>query len=170
LLIGGVNSSINEKNIIEFDGKSKDNPMYGRIINCAESHKTYLPAFTDEQTKEMINTLGSYSGIAFSSVYSDINRAFGGQPYAIRQFCAFVFENVKSQRVYDSDYEVSLPTVDVLLAQFNSSNVGQTLCETILQHIHYYKEEYATLARFAHSPEKYNKMKQTEVQSIDHLI
>lgn len=171
LLICGVNSSINEKNIINFDGKSQDNPMYGRIINCAESHKTYLPAFTDEQTKDMINTLGGFSHIAFSNVYSDINRVFGGQPYAIRQFCAFVFENVKAFREYDKNYEVSVATESNLLEQFNASNAGQSLCETILQHIqHYYEEEYATLSRFAHSPQNYNRMDSKEAQSVDHLI
>lgn len=171
LLVCGVNSSINEKSIINFDGKSQDNPMYGRIINCAESQKTYLPAFTDEQTKDMINTLGGYSHIAFSNVYSHINRVFGGQPYAIRQFCAFVFENVKDFREHDKNYEVSVATESNLLKQFNASNAGQSLCETILQHIqHYYEEEYATLSRFAHSPQNYNRMDSKEAQSVDHLI
>lgn len=170
LLICGVNSSINEKNIITFGDDSIDNPMYGRIINCAEAHKTYLPAFTDVQTKDMINTLGGYSGIAFSNVYTDINRAFGGQPYAIRQFCAYVYTHVKSFRKHETDYEVSLPTIKYLLQQFNTSNNGYSICETTLQHIHYYKEEYSTLARFAHSPERYNKIEANEIQCIDHLI
>ena len=61
LVVCGVNSTINEISNLTFNGEQCDNPMYGRIMNCSESGKTYLPAFTDDQTKEMINTLGKYS-------------------------------------------------------------------------------------------------------------
>jgi len=170
LIICGVNSTINEISTVVFDGITGDNPMYERITNSSESYKTYLPAFTDDQTKQMINTLGGYSDIGFSNVYATINKAFGGQPYAIRQFCAFIFDNVKSMRSHFELYEVSQATTDNLLARFNNSSAGRGLCETILQHIRtYYKNEYILLEKMAHSPQKYNVIEGREKQMIDHL-
>jgi len=64
LIVCGVNSTINEQSIISFKGKTCDNPMYERIHNCADFSKNYLPAFSDEQTKNMINKLGSYSNVS----------------------------------------------------------------------------------------------------------
>ena len=155
LIVCGVNSTINEQSTITYKGKSCDNPMYERIHNCADFSKTYLPVFTDEQTGIMINTLGSYSNIGFNNVYVDINRVFGGQPYAIRQFCAYVFDNVKEHRTPGEVYQVSKPTFDALVDSFNNSNKGIQLCKTILQHIQTYSDEYDELKSIALEPEKH---------------
>lgn len=170
LILCGVNSTINEKSIIEFNGNSCDNPMFERIHYCADFSKTYLPVFTDDQTKIMINTLGGYSNIAFNQVYVDINRTFGGQPYAIRQFCAFMFENIKSLRSPNAIYEISKPTFVALSDEFNKSGKGDQVFSTILQHICIYKEEYEMLKKCALAPEKYKTVKQDDVCIIDHLV
>ncbi len=170
LIICGVNSTINEISTISYNGDTGDNPMYERITNCSESYKTYLPSFTDEQTKKMINTLGGYSDIGFTNVYSQINKTFGGQPYAIRQFCAFVFDQVKSMRNHIDVYEVSKATVDNLLIQFNSSIHGKGLYQTILQHVQtYYREEYDMLKTFALNSQGTISIKSENIQSVDHL-
>jgi len=118
----------------------------------------------------MINTLGGYSDIGFSNVYATINNAFGGQPYPIRQFCAYVFESIKSMRDHIETYEVSQATIANLLSEFNGSNAGRRLCETILQHVRvYYKNEYLMLEKMAHSPQKYNVIDGRDKQIIDHL-
>lgn len=170
LIVCGVNSTINEKNKISFDGEECDNPMYGRLMMCQESVSTYLPSFTDEQTKQMINTLGAYSNIAFTNVSSLINRAFGGQPWAIRQFCSYVFENVKEQRELGTVYEVTLAACENLMRQFQQSAQGVLLCETILQHVIIYREEYVLLKKIALNPDKYNTISGDEVVAIDHLL
>lgn len=169
LILCGVNSTINEQSIIHYKGKTCDNPMYERIHNCSDFSKTYLPAFSDEQTKTMINTLGSYSNIAFNNVYADINRSFGGQPYAIRQFCAFVFDKVKANRVPYTTYEVTKPTFDALITEFYNSVKGEQLVKTILQHITIYKEEYEMLKRMALSPEKYRTVEHKDISLIEHI-
>ena len=169
LIICGVNSTINEKSTIVFKGKSCDNPMYERIQNCAGFSKTYLPAFTDDQTGVMINTLGSYSNIGFNNIYVDINRAFGGQPYAIRQFCAYVFDNVKEHRTTGMVYQVSKPTFMALLEKFNNSSKGIQLFNTILQHIQIYSDEYDELKNLALEPEKHRLITPDNATSIDHL-
>ena len=169
IVVCGVNSTINEVSNLTFNGEQCDNPMYGRIMNCSESGNTYLPAFTDDQTKEMINTLGKYSNIAFSYVYGRINNAFGGQPWAIRQFCSYIFDNVKSQRESTHVFEVSKATCDNLMRQFQTSSAGVHLCETILQHLSIYRSEYSLLKKMALSPEKYNSVSGDDIISIDHL-
>lgn len=169
LVICGVNSTINEKSTINYKGKSCDNPMYERIQNCAGFSKTYLPSFTNEQTKIMINTLGGYSNIDFSQIYVDINRAFGGQPYAVRQFCAYLFDKVKNHRIPHELYKISKATFDGLLMEFNNSDKGIQLFDTILQHVVIYKDEYDMLKRIALSPEKYNSVRHEEISLIDHI-
>ena len=169
LIVCGVNSTINESSHISFKGKECDNPMYERIHLCADFSKNYLPAFTDEQTKYMINQLGSYSNIAFNNVFTEINNAFGGQPYPIRQFCAFVFERVKKQRKHHELYEVSKPNFEVLHDEFCQSEKGYQLCKTILQHIAIYKPEYDLLCDLALSPEKHRTLSPDTTTPIDHL-
>lgn len=169
LIVCGVNSTINETSNISFNGEQCDNPMYGRIINCTESEKTYLPPFTDDQTQEMINTLGMYSNIGFKHVYHQINNAFGGQPWAIRQFCSYVFNSIKDQRQPTRIYEVSKASCNNLLAKFKNSAAGISLCETILQHLRIYQAEYAMLKKIALNLEKYNTFLGEDAISIEHL-
>ena len=170
LIVCGVNSTINEKSSIEFNGESCDNPMYERINNCAGFSKTYLPAFTDEQTRIMINTLGGYSNISFNNIYVDINRAFGGQPYIIRQFCAYIFEHIKDLRKPNEVYEVSKPTFAAMITEFNHSNKGEQVFQTILQHIAIYRNEYEMFIKCALSPDKYKTIEREDISAIDHLV
>lgn len=165
LIVCGVNSTINEINTISFNGIQGDNPMYGRIIGCADFSSTYLPVFTDEQTKYMLNTLGGYSNVAYSNIYAEINRAFGGQPYAVRQFGSFVFERVKELRKPTEIYEVSKATVENLLTEFGSSSAGNI----ILQHLTIFSDEYEMLKKLALSPDKYKTIHEQDISNIDHL-
>jgi hypothetical protein len=169
LIISGVNSTINEINSISYNGMQGDNPMYGRIVNCADTAKTYLPSFTDEQTKKMINTLGSYSNIAFSNVYHEINRTFGGQPYPIRQFCSYAFQKIKDKRTLSQIFEFSKPTIDNLIIEFSRSDEGYQLCETILQHLAIYTEEYEMLKNIAVNPDKFRTVSEQKITKIGHL-
>lgn len=169
LVVCGVNSTINEISNLTFKETQCDNPMYGRITTCAESVNTYLPTFTDSQAKTMMNTLGQYSNIAFTNVYSQINTAFGGQPWAIRQYCSFVFENVRSKRNNLRVYEVSKATNDHLMRAFKRSATGINLCETILQHLSIYREEYSLLKKLALDPDAHSTIPNTDMAQIDHL-
>lgn len=118
----------------------------------------------------MINTLGGYSHIAFTQVYSGINRAFGGQPYAIRQFCSYVFSCVKSLRKPNEVYEVSAATFDNLLKEFGNSAAGNILCETILQHLKIFSNEFELLKRLALSHDYARKLhEEKSLIDADHL-
>ena len=170
LIVCGVNATINEKSSIVFNGTKCDNPMYERIHNCSGFSKTYLPTFTNDQTKEMINTLGGYSNIAFDNVYVDINRAFGGQPYAIRQFCSFLYEGVKRLCDTTEPYQVTVPKFRDSLQKFNHSLQGEELIQTILEHVTIYRDEYNALKRIALSPEKFQCDGLENKRLIDHLV
>lgn len=170
LIICGVNSTINEKSTIEYKGQKCDNPMYARIQYGNDDSESYLPAFTDEQTKVMINTLGGFSNIAFDNVYVLINRAFGGQPYAIRQFCAYAYEKVKQNCKTGSIYQLQKATYDALLDSFNKSSQGEELVKTILEYIEIYEDEYRMLKKIALSLDKYRSINRNDIPLIDHLI
>jgi len=169
LIISGVNSMINEIGIVAYQGEQDNNPMYERITCISEATKTYLPPFTDEQTREMINTLGGYSRISFSQVFSDINRAFGGQPYAIRQFCAFLFEQNKHNRQLGEIFEITIPTFRKALFDFSKSMQGIALCKTMLERIRIFEDEYKILKELALSPEKRQIIPPENIAQIDHL-
>ena len=170
LVVCGVNPTINEESMLEYGGEECDNPMRGRIVNCTDSAQTYLPPFTDEQTKTMINTLGGYSNVGFSYVYTQINRAFGGQPWAIRQFCSYLYEQIKDKRDTNRVYEISKTTCDNYLRVFQSSEDCNRMCRTILQHVQIFPEEYALLTRLALNPEKVSSITIKESSLIDHLL
>lgn len=170
LVLCGVNSSLNETSTLHYRGEDLDNPMYGRITDASTSADTYLPSFTDEQTKAMINTLGGYSNLDFSEVYNQINDAFGGQPWSIRQFCSYVFKSVREDRQPDRPYRVSRATCVNLLRQYNNSATGIEMCKTILQYLNrLYKEEYSLLGKLALNPDMYNMISADEIVSVDHL-
>jgi hypothetical protein len=113
--------------------------------------------------------LGNYSNIAFTQVYAMINRAFGGQPWAIRQFCSFVFDKVRDLRKSNEPYEVGKATCTTLMREFQNSSLGIRLCETILQYLGIYQEEYEFLKRAALSPDKHSSVSFEDTVYLDHL-
>lgn len=170
LVLCGVNSSLNETSTLYYQGEELDNPMYGRITDASTSSDTYLPSFTDEQTKLMINTLGGYSNLDFSKVYSQINSAFGGQPWSIRQFCSYAFKSVRDARQPDRPYQISRATCTNLLREYNKSATGIEMCKTILQYLNkLYPEEYVLLGKLALNPDAHCIISADEIVSIDHL-
>ena len=80
--------------------------MYEWIQNCVGVSKTYLLSFTNNHPQIMLNTLGGYGNIDFSQIYVNINCSFGGQPYAVRQFCAYLFDKVKMYCVLHEMYKI----------------------------------------------------------------
>ena len=144
--------------------------MYGRITDASTSADTYLPSFTDDQTKLMINTLGGYSNLDFSEVYAQINVAFGGQPWSIRQFCSYVFKTVRNNRCPDRPYRISHATCTNLLREYNNSATGIEMCKTILQYLNkLYPGEYQLLGKLALNPDMHSIISADEVASVDHL-
>lgn len=69
------------------------NPMY------LFSQKRFLPAFTFEDTQDMIQRLGFFMGLNFDiSQISKIQHTFGGHPFFIRQVCSNVHHIASAER------------------------------------------------------------------------
>lgn len=167
LIVCGVNSTVNETNLLPNGG---DNPMFERIHSVGSSSQTYIPAFTSEQTRQMLDTLGGFSNIGFSQIYKNINDTFGGQPFVIRQFCAFMFEQVKDLRNGIDTYQISMPTFEHCKEQFENSGRGARIFGTMLENIeNFYPDEYSLLCKMAHNPSEYRIMLPNQAITIDHL-
>ncbi len=70
-----------------------DNPIFSQF------QPLYIPNFTVEQTKEMLQRLGGYTGLIFQDeVIIRIEDDFGGHPLLMRQICSYIHRNVTSNR------------------------------------------------------------------------
>ena len=169
LIVCGVNSTINERSMMEVNGIEGDNPMYGRLEDIDKATGAYLAPFTAEQTKEMLNVLGGYSNVAFDEVYQDIWSIFGGQPFAMRQFSSYLFEKVKDQREKGKLYQIKRAAVQRYYQQYIDSQEGVNLCQQILQYIRVFETEYKTLNQIALVAKGDREIYGKEIQNIDHL-
>lgn len=87
-LIVGTNPSAVEK-IKIFES---DNPLFGNV------EKRFIPMFTDEQVKEMVDDLGSIMGVHIDNeckakLYAD----FGGHPFLTRYACSYIANSSKDR-------------------------------------------------------------------------
>ncbi len=70
-----------------------DNPLFASIP-CQ-----YVPSFSVEQVREMVNKLGSYVGLNFDEIiFSKLTDDFGGHPFLIRQACSVIHNEYKGER------------------------------------------------------------------------
>ena len=112
VLVAGTNPMINEVPVIGKENVS--NPMYRQLSDSNQG--AYLKAFTVEDTKNMVNTLGGYMGLEFDE-YSigRLTSDCGGHPYLIRILCSFIHKYVRSMnmsrpaKITKSIYDKALP-------------------------------------------------------------
>ncbi|MES0049660.1 hypothetical protein [Mesorhizobium sp. M0053] len=75
-----------------------------RINNIANpvylyAKKQFLPSLSFEETKEMVQRLGYFMGLEFSSeIVAELQREFGGHPFFTRQVCSKVHQLASSRR------------------------------------------------------------------------
>lgn len=88
-MLVGTNPSCVEQSMIA----GHENPLFGSIPG------QYVPAFTVEQTREMVRKLGRYMGLHFDEMlYAKLVEDFGGHPFLIRQFCSDVHKACAGDR------------------------------------------------------------------------
>lgn len=87
VLVAGTNPMINEVATI---GKNNlANPMYGQLSQSNQG--SYLRAFSEDDTRRMVNTLGGYMGLSFDDyTVSRLVSDCGGHPYLMRMLCSFI--------------------------------------------------------------------------------
>lgn len=125
MLIAGTNPMINEEPTIGEGGPT--NPMWGQL--SASNQGSYLKAFSNEDTRIMVNTLGGYMGLNFDDyTVGKLTEDCGGHPYLMRLLCSYINRYLKEQKcgrpitvsraIYDntiSDFEKSREAVNFYL-------------------------------------------------------
>lgn len=129
ILVAGTNPMINDEPVI---GMYKTpNPMFGQLSSSNQG--AYLPAFTIEDTRNMVNTLGAYMGISFDEEsVARLTSDCGGHPYLTRILCSYInkyirAENLKrpcviSKAIYDkasSEFETTSEATSFFLMILN---------------------------------------------------
>jgi len=133
---------INEEAVI---GKKREaNPMYKQlsIPNSGE----YLQAFTEEDTANMVNTLGSYMGLSFDK-YSigKLTNDCGGHPYLIRILCSHINKYVKNKAL-TKPLEITRAIYDNAAVDFEKSPEAESFFQMILNIlVTSYPKEFNTL-------------------------
>ncbi len=112
ILVAGTNPMINEVPDI---GKQKTpNPMFRQLSESNQG--AYLQAFTTNDTKNMVNTLGGYMGLSFDDfAVSKLTIDCGGHPYLMRILCSHINKYMRAAKikrpavVSKSIYEKAIP-------------------------------------------------------------
>ena len=87
ILVAGTNPMINEEPTI--GEKEKPNPMYRQLSESNQG--AYLQAFTVDDTRHMVNTLGGYMGLSFDEyAVGKLTSDCGGHPYLMRILCSHI--------------------------------------------------------------------------------
>lgn len=87
ILVAGTNPMINE--IPAIGEKKKPNPMFRQLSESNQG--AYLQAFTVDDTRHMVNTLGGYMGLSFDEyAVGKLTSDCGGHPYLMRILCSHI--------------------------------------------------------------------------------
>jgi len=139
-----------------------DNPLYSQV------KPQYIPGFTVQQTKQMIETLSSYMGITIEEeVYSYLTREFGGHPFLIRQICSYI----KSILDQSQSRHIDRKLYDAAVVDFGTG-AGHAFCEMVIGVLsEQYKDEYTMLTYLARGDElEFNELANSDQTYTQHLI
>lgn len=158
-ILAGTNPSAIEQISIN----RHDNPLYNQLK--AES---YLPPFSVNNTKDMVNKLGGYMGIAFDDVVcARLTQDFGGHPYLIRHFCSTVNQYINEHKL-TKPLIVSLAIYNKVMPVFVEKS-ADNYCRFILKVLEdFYPEENTFLEKLALGNLK--ESDSYEPQMIAHLL
>lgn len=137
------------------------NPMY------LFSQKRFLPAFSLDETKAMIDRLGFFMGLEFDPIQiAQLQKTYGGHPFFIRQVCSIVHKNASNDRpVRVSDQKLS-ESIDEFGGQLESYLSG------ILDNLkEFYPDEFDLLGSvISGNRDEISEIGEEAPDLIDHLI
>lgn len=138
-----------------------DNPVY------LFAQKRFIPNFTFDETREMVEGLGVFMGLEFPpSIISSLQDDFGGHPFFTRQVCSKVHQLAPLSR--------PVRVTDSLLERANvefSSQLQSYLGEIIERLREAYPEEFDILKAVVDgSRDELNEFGRDAPDLIDHLI
>lgn len=153
-MLVGTNPSCVELPIIA----GHENPIFSSIPS------QYVPAFTVEQTKQMVSRLGTFMGLEFDEViFGKLADDYGGHPFLIRQICSLIHKNCTADR----PFRVDKSTYEKAKKEFvqNAIEYLQMIIQVLRD---WYPDEYEMLSflaqgdvesfsQFANDHERYTK-------------
>lgn len=111
------------------------NPMY------LFSQKRFLPAFSFEETKEMIDRLGFFMGIEIDSTkIARLQKFYGGHPFFIRQVCS----NIHQKADLNRPLKISDKQIESAIAEFGGQ-LDTYLADILLSLKKLYPDEFGLL-------------------------
>ena len=146
VLVAGTNPMINE---IPTIGKgSQVNPMFGQLSNSNQG--AYLQSFTNEDTKNMVNTLGGYMGMTFDEYcIGKLTSDCGGHPYLMRLMCSYINRYIRSH-VINRPLTITRAIYDKVEPEFEKSSEAEGFFLMILNILQIsYLQEFNTLKTLA---------------------
>jgi len=137
------------------------NPMY------LFSQKTFIPSFSFADTKEMIDKLGYFMGLEFSSEQiARLRTLYGGHPFFIRQVCSKVHQAASQSR----PVLVSEKLLETAIQQF-AGQLESYLSDILGQLSRVYPDEYELLRSIIRGEkDELNEFGRCAPELIDHLI
>lgn len=137
------------------------NPIY------LYAQKKFIPNLSFEETKEMIERLGYFMGLEFSTdVISELHREFGGHPFFTRQVCSKIHQLSSTSR----PVRVSKAALQRARADFSGDLEGY-LREIIEQLRQDYPEEFEILKAVVNGNiDELSEYGREAPDLIDHLI
>ena len=166
ILVAGTNPMINEEPTI---GDTKlPNPMFGQL--SASNQGAYLKAFSNEDTKNMVNTLGGYMGLSFDEyTISKLTEDCGGHPYLMRLLCSHINRFIKEAQ-YDRPITVTRAIYAKTISGFEKSQDAINFYLMILQILSTkYPKEYNALKILALQGDRVIGQTMDE-KSLSHLL
>ena len=142
ILVAGTNPMINEVPVIGID--DSPNPMFGQLSDTNQG--AYLQAFSFEDMKNMVNTLGSYMGITFDQYsISRLVSDCGGHPYLSRLLCSSINKYCRTSGLA-RPMNITKAIYDKALPEFEKSSKATSFFWMMLNILmKSYPKEFATL-------------------------
>lgn len=161
-ILAGTNPSAVEQ--ISINGH--DNPLFNQLKS-----DSYLPSFSVEDTKEMVNKLGGYMGLKFDDIVcAKLTQDFGGHPYLIRHFCSTINQYVldngmkKPVQISNAIYNKTMP----IFSQKSADNYCRFILKVLID---YYPEENKFLEQLALDNIQYKENSELyDPQMLSHLL
>jgi hypothetical protein len=139
-----------------------DNPLYNQIT------PEYIKGFTVSQTKQMVETLSLYMGIAVEEdIYTYLTREFGGHPFLIRQACSYI-KSILDKR---GERKIDRQLYELAISEFNEG-AGHNFCEMVIGVLaEQYEDEYTMLTYLAKGDiADFNSLAESDLTYTQHLI
>lgn len=118
ILVAGTNPMINE--VPAIGEMKKPNPMFRQLSESNQG--AYLQAFTIDDTRNMVNTLGGYMGLWFDE-YSigQLTSDCGGHPYLMRILCSHINKYSRNARI-SRPVKITQAIYDKAIPEFEKSS------------------------------------------------